>query len=93
MPRGRIGSEQKEEIRKSAHDRAVVCTWTIMAVPVLLECRAVPTFDLSIGYELVRLETCCENDHIRGDKTISSDDSIWDDFDNSCIGETQFIVV
>lgn len=82
MSRGRIGPQKKEEIGKSAHNGAIVCTWSIMAVPVLIECGAVPTLDLREGHELISLEASCQNNDIRGYKTTSSDHTFWCDLDD-----------
>ena len=93
MSRGRIGPEKKEEIGKSAHYGAVVCTWSIMTTPVLIERCAVSTFDLRVGHELISLETSCQNNDIRGLETISSDHTIWCNLKNPRVGEKQFFIV
>ena len=93
MSRGRIGPEKKEEIGKSAHYGAVICTWSIATTPVLIERCAVSTFDLRVGHELISLETSRQNNDIRGLETISSDHTIWCDLQNLGVGEMQSLIV
>lgn len=77
MSCGRIGPQKKEEIGESAHNGAIICTWSIMAIPVLIECDAVSTLDLREGHELISLEPGCQNNNICGHETTSSDHTVW----------------
>lgn len=77
MSRSRIGPKQKKEIRKSAHNRAIVCSRSIMPAPVFVEACAVLTLDPCLGHEHVCLEPGCQNDDMRGHEVIGGEEAVW----------------
>lgn len=64
MSRYGIWSQQDEKVREPVHHASIVCPWTALAAPVLVNSYAISTMNLHTREEGVRVEAGCEDNHV-----------------------------
>lgn len=72
MPSGSIGTQEKKEIRKAAHDAAIVSRWSPKVGPVLGERKSIAAVDLKRIKKLVCFEASGQHNNISLDNTVFS---------------------
>ena len=87
MSRGCIGPKNHKQIGKSTHHRAIVCPWTAIPLPVLLNGDPILTLNLHIHHGSAGLEASCQHNHVCRNDAVCSLNPLWDNFGNLSIGE------